>query len=189
MQSDLFIKKAIRDIAHGDRNAIGVIYDCAYKQIYSVAWSVVKNREDAEDVSQETLCEILRCASSYRGGNAKAWVLAIARNRALDLVKKQSRLTLREDMAAQTELSCAKDALEDEVICMDALQTLGDTEREVVLLRVYCNCRHKEIAQILEISVSASEKHYQRGLARLKAYYQDKEEPYETHPQTNQKHV
>lgn len=187
MQLDLICKKAIRDIASGDRDAIGVIYDRAYKQIYSVAWAVVGNHEDAEDVSQETLCEILRCASSYRGGNAKAWVLAIARNRALDLIKKQSRLCLREDVAS--DLSGAKDALEDEVICRDALQTLHDTEREVVLLRVYCRCRHREIAELLHISVAASEKHYQRGLAKLKEYFLDKEEPYEAHPQTNQKHV
>lgn len=189
MQLDLIIKKAIRDIASGDRNAIGVIYDRAYKQIYSVAWSVVKNHEDAEDVSQETLCEILRCASSYRGGNAKAWILAIARNRAVELVKKQSRLSLREDMTAETAYFCAEGTPEDEVICMDALQTLSDTEREVVLLRVYCKCRHKEIAALLDISAAASEKHYQRGLAKLKAYFLDKEESYEAHPQTNQKHV
>ena len=176
MQTDLFLKKAILDIAHGDRNAIGVIYDRAYKQIYSVAWSVVGNHEDAEDVSQETLCEILRCASAYRGGNAKAWILSIARNRALDLIKKQSRLSLREDMTSQTEPFRTESSPEDEVICMDALQSLGDTEREVVLLRVYCDCRHKEIAQILKISVSASEKHYQRGLAKLKKYFADKEE-------------
>ena len=177
MQLDLICKKAILDIASGDREAIGVIYDRAYKQIYSVAWSVVKNHEDAEDVSQETLCEILRCASAYRGGNAKAWIFAIARNRAIELVKRKSRLTLREDMTAEAEHSRAESTPEDEVICMDALRTLGDTEREVVLLRVYCKCRHKEIASLLGISAAASEKHYQRGIAKLKEYFLDKEEP------------
>ena len=176
MLLDLICKKAIMDIANGDRNAIGVIYDHAYKQIYSVAWSVVKNHEDAEDVAQETLCEILRCAPSYRGGNAKAWIFSIARYLAIGLVKKQSHLSLREDMTVETEQFRTQSTPEDEVICMDALQSLGDTEREVVLLRIYCRCRHKEIADILGISTAAAEKHYQRGIAKLKTYFADKEE-------------
>lgn len=168
---NLLCEKAIKAIAAGKPEEIGVIYHHAYRLIYSVAYGVLQNHGDAEDAAQETLCEILRCASSYRGGSAKGWILSIARHKALDAVKKQSRLYLAEEGGVLPAEGTPKDMVEDTVICLDALRSLGETEREVVVLKVYCKCRHKEIASLLGITAASSEKHYQRGLEKLRTYY------------------
>ncbi len=169
----LLCEKAIRTIASGNPNGIGVIYDHAYPLIYSVAYGILQNHADAEDVCQETLCEILRCASSYKGGSAKAWIISIARNKALNIVKKQSRLCSVEDVEPLRPSADTTEGPEERVICLDALGTLSEKEREAVILKVYCRCRHKEIAHLLDITPSASEKLYQRGLAKLRAYYEE----------------
>ena len=82
----------------------------------------------------------MSCASSYQGGSAKGWILSIARHTALDMVKKQSRIHLTEEELPAAETP--KGMVEDEVICLDALNSLGETEREVVILRVYCPFGH-----------------------------------------------
>lgn len=160
-------ENSIKAIAQGDNGAIAAIYDNMHKLIYSVAWSVLGNHEDSEDVLQNTLCEILRCASSYKGGNGRAWVLSIARNQALLLARKRALETpCGETFTAHTEENA-----ETEFIYLDALSTLKDKEREAVVLKVYCHCRHKEIAGILGVSTASAEKLYQRGIAKLKNYY------------------
>lgn len=166
---NLLCEKAIKAIAAGKPGEIGVLYDHTYRLIYSVAYGVLRNHADAEDAAQETLCKILECASSYQGGSAKGWILSIARHTALDMVKKQSRIHLTEEELPAAETP--KGMVEDEVICLDALNSLGETEREVVILRVYCKCRHKEIASLLGITAAGAEKHYQRGLEKLRRYY------------------
>lgn len=162
-------EKALKAISAGDKNALAVIYDNLNRLIYSVAWSVLNNREDAEDALQNTYCEILRSASGYKGGNAKAWVLSVARNQALNIARKRSRETPFEDFS---EYETNHSGLpESEFIYLEALSNLSDGEREAVILKTYCRCRHKEIAELLGISVSAAEKLYQRGIARLREYY------------------
>ncbi len=162
-------EKALREIAKGNNNALAMIYDKMHKLIYSVAWSVLKNHEDAEDILQNTLCEIVRSAKNYKGGNPKYWILSIARNQALTLARKKSRETPLEQLESPKETQ--KTDIESEFIYLDALSKLNSREREAVVLKVYCSLKHKEIAEILEITPSAAEKLYQRAITKLKDYY------------------
>ena len=160
-------ERAINAIANGDKSALAVIYDKMHKLIYSVARSVLGNHEDAEDALQNTLCEILRCAPGYKGGNAKTWILAVARNQSLNIARRRAYETPDSDsITARTA-----DDTESEFIYLDALSTLGEKEREAVVLKIYCHCRHKEIAVILGVSTASAEKLYQRGIAKLRDYY------------------
>lgn len=161
-------EKAIYAIAAGDKGALAVIYDKMSRQIYSAAWSVLNNHSDAEDALQNTLCEILRCAPNYKGGNARSWILAIARNQSLNIIRKR-----RNESPADIAFESEKGDIESEFIYLEALSRLNENEREAVMLKIYCRCKHKEIAEILGISVSAAEKLYQRGIEKLKKYYKE----------------
>lgn len=158
---------ALRSIAAGDKSALAVIYDKMHRQIYSAAWAVLNNHQDAEDTLQNTLCEILISADTYEGPNAKAWIISVARNQALNLLRKR-----KNEAFSPTENEKASDFnVESEFIYLDALSSLGEREREAVILKIYCKMKHKEIAALLGITPSASEKLYQRGLLKLRKYY------------------
>lgn len=158
---------ALRSIAAGDKGALAVIYDKMHRQIYSAAWAVLNNRHDAEDALQNTLCEILISAETYEGPNAKAWIISVARNQALNLLRKR-----KNEVLPLSETEKASDLnVESEFIYLDALSSLGEREREAVILKIYCKMKHKEIAALLGITPSASEKLYQRGLSKLRKYY------------------
>ncbi|MBQ3230936.1 MAG: sigma-70 family RNA polymerase sigma factor [Clostridia bacterium] len=161
-------EKAIKAIAAGDKNALTVIYDKMHRLIYSTAWAVLNNHADAEDALQNTLCEVLRCAPAYSGGSARAWILSIARNQALNMIRKRKNEALIDE-----EPKTALSSPETEFIYLEALSKLSENEREAVMLRVYCRCRHKESAEILGVSVAAAEKLYQRGIKKLRDYYKE----------------
>ncbi|MBR4950709.1 MAG: sigma-70 family RNA polymerase sigma factor, partial [Clostridia bacterium] len=84
-----------------------------------------------------------------------------------NLIRKNQKEAPAEVLSA---VSADTDA-EARYIYLEALSTLSDKEREVIVLKVYCKCKHKEIAEILDITAAASEKLYQRGVGKLKKYY------------------
>ena len=136
-------EKAVAALATGDRSALATLYDCMGRSLFSVAYAVTGNWHDAEDVLQETLLDACRTAPSYRPGtSACAWLLAIARHKALDCVRRtgvRRAETLDDDRAAEEPGFAAVEAL-------DLLRALDEEEREVVILRVYAALPYKELA-------------------------------------------
>lgn len=164
-------EKAIYGICKGDRDALSVIYERMHRPIYSLAISICGNKYDAEDVLQDTLCEVVRSAPAYRGGNARAWILGIARNLSLRTVEKRHAHAEIEDMENAAVVSSPKDALFDSYALSDAMAQLDEAEREVVVMKVIAGLTHKEIAALHGCSVDAAKRIYYRALNKLKVYF------------------
>jgi RNA polymerase sigma-70 factor (ECF subfamily) len=76
----------------GDREAVGRFVEENRQRIFSFIFSILMNKEDAEDVTQETLIKAIENISSFHGDSSlTTWVLRIGRNAALDLKRKKSR--------------------------------------------------------------------------------------------------
>lgn len=157
--------KAVTAYAKGDSEALSVIYDCMAKMIMATALAITDSREDAEDVLQDTMIVVARFAGNYqKGTNAKAWILAIARNKALDLVRERNRNLPLDEAGDMPEAEKGFEGLE----VMDMLKILDETERQLILFRLYTGLSYKEISIIMEISVAAAQKRYQRAIAKLR---------------------
>ena len=164
--------KAIVGIAEGDVNALSVLYDQLSRQIYFVAYAILKTHHDAEDVLQQTLCEIVKNAHRYRkGSNARAWVLGIARNQALNACRDRKAYISLEEAENDVRYAETDAELLSSFTMFDALRTLSGEEEQIVLLRIESGLKFKEIAELLHITVSSAEKKYQRALKKLKTYY------------------
>lgn len=163
--------RALHGIAAGNTDAVEAIYRHMAKPILFLARSVCGNAADAEDILQETICEILKCASSYNSrGNAPAWILAIARNRALMLVRsRQQTVPLDESMSAASAAGTVPP--EEYAALHDAMERLDPDERQIITMKVQLGLRHKEIAAVMNISTDASEKRYRRAVAKLNACF------------------
>ncbi|HBL83299.1 MAG: hypothetical protein A2Y17_10215 [Clostridiales bacterium GWF2_38_85] len=164
--------KAIISITEGDINALSVIYDLMSRQIYSLAMSILRNIHDAEDVLQDTLYEIVKCSHAYRkGSNAKAWVLSITRNLALKKVRNR-KITVPLDEAENTlNASVSDDTFIKPLLFFDTLKILPDDEQQIIVLKIHSGLKHKEIADVMEMSVTAVQKKYQRACKKLSAYF------------------
>lgn len=76
----------------GDKDAVGRFVEENRQRIFSFIFSILMNKEDAEDVTQETLIKAIENISSFHGDSSlTTWVLRIGRNAALDLKRKKSR--------------------------------------------------------------------------------------------------
>ena len=156
---------ALTRIARGDASALNVIYDRLAKKIFSLSFSILKEKCAAEDAMQETFLRLLRFAGEYKKGeSARAWIMAVARNAAIDLLRKR-RPTESDDalesVAVQSDFS---EAIEMNEI----LSALDDLDRDIVVLKAVDGFRFKEIGTIVGLSPDAAQKRYRRAIEKLK---------------------
>ena len=167
---NLICDRAIIEFSKGDKDALSGIYDCMARMIFSVAYAITGNYQDAENALQDTIIEITKYAHTYRGGsNAKAWILAMARHCSIDIVRKRKSIVSIEDTSTMDIPETGSDLSRLEVL--DMLSVLDGEEKQCLILRLYAKMPYKEIADIMRISVASAQKKYQRSVRKLKDYY------------------
>ncbi len=163
---------ALLKIAEGDMEALSVIYHKMGKRIFLLSLSILRDKESAEDVMQETFLKIAAEAHTYKEkSNAIAFILTIARNLSLNLLAKRRRSSSYEtSLEAGAELADS-DSAELFSELPEALSLLDTDDRQIVILKLENNMKHRDIATILGISEAACQKRYRRALEKLKNYY------------------
>lgn len=160
---------ALIRLAEGDKSALSVIYDLYGRLIMSVAYTIVEDISEAEDVLQETMIELVRYAQRYRAGsNPRAYILTVTRHRAVDAVRKRHLPTPLDE----NEEVPADDRHLEAVEVLDMLSSLSQEERQVITLHLYAGLPHRQVGRVMGISTASAEKKYQRALKKLKKYYE-----------------
>lgn len=169
-------------IAAQDDTALKRLYERTSSRLFGLALRVVRNRDAAEDVLQESFLSIWRSAGSYRASLSPpmAWLGLIVRSRALDALRK--RASDRADLMNELDDDLAK-ALEGESTNpMDAteaseqafalhqcLTRLENKQREVVSLAYLRDLSHGELAEQLQLPLGTVKTWIRRGLEQLRA--------------------
>jgi RNA polymerase sigma factor (sigma-70 family) len=146
--------------------------DCA-ADVHGYAISLLGDRSAAEDVTALAFERLYRSRSRLdRGrGTPRAWLFAIARNAALDELRRRTRqpqCELDAELAVDQHSRAALDQVERRSTVRDALSCLSLREREVVLLKFHGQLTNRELARALGISESNAGTRLCRALARLR---------------------
>lgn len=163
----------MKNVKAGDRSALRVIYEEYVGYIYSIVYQVVLNREDAEDVSSEFFIKLWKLADTYKSGKGhKAWLASIARNMAIDLLRKNKREVLVEDFADSVSENASDDEVESHVLSdislKAALDALRPAEREIVNMKIMGDFTFQEIADILKQPMGTVTWRYQNAVKKLR---------------------
>ena len=163
-------------IAEGDASAFAALYREAAPAVFAYALSVLKNRESAEDITQETFLKVRGAAHLYKKqGKPLAFLFTIARNLCLMQLRKARRVIPAEDPETlfAPEIWPAADA-EDRLVLEEAFRVLGDTERQVILLHAVTGLKHREIASLLDLPLGTVLTGYHRGIRKLRRELEEK---------------
>lgn len=141
---------------------------------YTLARYLLRDPHDAEDAVQEAYLRALKYFGSYRGGDPKAWVLAIVRNECRTKGARGRGSGVRteefdEEIHSAESPSADALALETEAreTIREALDLLPLEFREVVVLREIQGLAYQEIAGILDLPIGTVMSRLSRGRARL----------------------
>ena len=151
--------------ARGDERAIGQLYDRYGTVLYAVAYRIVGQRADAEEVVLEAFAQAWRDAPRFEAGRGSVagWLTMIARSRALDLVRARSR---RERITASAAADRPEHVARDGRVpprsrrarsittsgggrCAQALDTLSPPQRQAIELAYFEGLSQSEIAERL----------------------------------------
>lgn len=158
----------------GDRRAFDQIVERHRRQVYQVCFRFTGNHEDASDLAQESFIRAYRGLKGFKGeATLSTWLYRIAvnvcLNRAALKTPRPEPLDSREpvDTAAELpDLALFRDERAAQVRA--AIARLPEKQRVTLILRVYHDLRHDEIAGILECSIGAVKANFFHALRNLK---------------------
>jgi RNA polymerase sigma-70 factor (ECF subfamily) len=167
----------IRACAAGDRGALARLYEAASPQLFGLALRMVRRRDLAEEIVQETFLAVWRHAGSFDEGRgtAMAWLAAILRNGAIDLLRRRGReVPLDPDAAAAVpdpEPGPLDRAAESEAAraLRACLEELEAGPRRSILLAYYDGLTYEETALRVGAPIGTVKSWIRRSLLRLKS--------------------
>jgi RNA polymerase sigma-70 factor, ECF subfamily len=170
------LRELIGKVAQGDRQAFATLYDATAPQLFGVALRIIRRRDVAEEVLQESFVAVWQRAADYApaGGAPLTWLTSIVRNRAIDQLRRNG--SRGEDRSASEETLlglAAGDAYRaDRGAELGALQRcLGELEsqpRRAVLLAYLYGLTHEELAARLGAPMGTIKSWVRRSVERLK---------------------
>lgn len=169
--TDRQFEENISRICRNDREGLRNIYEDYGSLIYSVVLEVLKNREDAEDAASEFFIRLWDIAGSYRAGTGhRAWMITIARNLAVDVVRKRKRECLSAEIPdyLQTGEDFPEERLCQKLSLEQAMNTLKEEEREIVNLKIMGELTFREIAAVLKKPQGTVAWCYRTAMRKLK---------------------
>ena len=120
---------------------------------------------DADDCFQETFMAALKSYERMDGRNPRAWVLTIARNKALDHHRARARRPIPSDEIPERAAPANTDPDPD---LWRAVGELPDRQRAAVALRFACDLRYREVAAAMGTSADAARRNVHEGLRKLR---------------------
>jgi RNA polymerase sigma-70 factor (ECF subfamily) len=146
-------------MAAGDSSALAALYDETAAVVHGLVRRIVQDDQAGEEVTGDVFLQAWRQAFRYEAGrgSALAWLLAIARTRAIDRIRvRRAWRGAEEPIASATNLPCGRPGPEDLYSAAErrgrvqgALGDLPAEQREVVELAYYGGLSHVEIAEEL----------------------------------------
>lgn len=158
-------KNLIESACKGDQQSMYRLYKLYVQAMYNTCVRMVSNQYDAEDIIQESFVSAFNNLSRFRGDSSfGSWLKRIVINKSITFLRKKKyefteidnlHLVIDEDENEMPEIEPAK--------VHESIKTLPEKARVVLNLYLLEGYRHKEIAEMLDISESTSKSQYQRA--------------------------
>ena len=173
----------------GNEQAFKTLVERYLKQIYSFTYRMTGTAGDAEDATQETFVKVWQKISRYKMTNTfKSWVFAIARNTAIDRLRKK-KVSVFSDFEDATgkntfvenltdpEMLPAKliEKAEQKGLLDKGLLGLSPEDREILTLHYGEDLTFEAIGKIVQKPLNTVKSRHRRALARLREYFEQHE--------------
>lgn len=185
----------VRRICAGDKSGLKDIYEAYMPYLYTTIFYVLQNKENAEDVTSDFFIKFWTLAEDYKPGNGhKGYLATIARNMAIDYLRKHKREVLVDgfeenkdrnrgdkenaapipDSPEEASLSSGwqSSTVENDVVAQislkEAMEHLKPEEKEIIHMKVMGDLTFKEISNILNVPMGTVTWRYREGIEKLR---------------------
>ena len=166
----------LAEIAKGDAAAFERLYGATRAKLYGVLLRILGRPELADEVMQEAYLKVWKSAASFDPAVASpiTWMVAIARNRAIDIVRKRGEASIEDEpealsVAADTPPPLARREMTEELKrLLTCLGKLDPEKQRIVLLAYYSGWSREQLARKLDIPVNTIKTWLRRSLLEIR---------------------
>lgn len=170
--------ESIASIARGDRLALAALYDRHSRLVYSLAFRILRDTGDAEEVVQDVFTQVWRQSARYdpSRGNLAAWLATLTRSRAIDRLRRRHARpdAIGEPVDAGSVVDPAERA-DDQLLSSSraatvraAMDELPFVQRTAIELAFFEGLTYVEVAQRLETPIGTIKTRIRQGLLTLR---------------------
>ena len=167
-----------------DAEAFAALYDRHGRAAYSLAYRIMGDKQEAEDVVQDAFIRVWRSAGGYRvgRGSVRTWILSIVHNRGIDQIRSRaSRGRVQDKVEASAPTSepseafaeTWKNAQQEQV--REALNTLPQEQVQILELAYFSGYTHIEIAERLDLPLGTVKGRMRLGLKKIRSYFESRD--------------
>ena len=165
----------VEKMQEGDASGLEALMDRYIPYVSTVVWNILRGAmpaEDGEEVVSDVFLAAWEQAGDLQPGRVKAWLGAVARHKAKNKLRQRGRtLPLEDDMMdipGPGDPAGEVERAEEQALVRRALQSLGEPDREIFLLRYYLYQPVKEVASAMRLNESTVKTRLRRGRFKLK---------------------
>ncbi len=172
------VASLLEKIQEGDREAFMTIVKLYQQKVFVMAYSILRDREDALDAVQETFLRLYQKAGLYRPGNSfQGWLLQMAKNISIDSYRKHQRKRREwETTKPLDEIPVAAEPARDgdstssdlRAAFARSVDTLAERQKLVFIMRHYNELQFNEISETLKISIGTAKSLHFKAVQNLR---------------------
>lgn len=164
----------IAGLTHHDESALRALVDAHGRFVYGKALQILRMPQLAEEVAQDTLLLLWWEPDRYvpARGSLGAFLVGVARYKAIDLVRREETLRSRESLlvksAAAFEAPSADHGVDDAIVVREAISQLPVAKREAIFLAYYGGLTYQQVAQALDVPEGTVKTRIRDSLIKLR---------------------
>ncbi len=166
----------IQAIAKGDKNSFSMLYERFSEKVYNTGLSYTKNKEDAEEITQDVFVKIYKSAATFKGESSlNTWIYRIAVNTSLNYLKKKNRFTFLKNTFTTSQSidfehpGVLMENRENAAALYKAMDCLPNNQKTAFILSYIEDLPRQEVADIMEVSLKAVESLLQRAKKNMRS--------------------
>lgn len=163
------IKNIIESIKTGNKSGVEELYKKYNKLVYGIAFSILKNKDDAEDIVQIVYTKIYTLDTEKLPTDKEfSWLYSVTKNETLTYLKKQKTNVNIDEIYSVEDKNQDIEKIIDSIEYNKLISKLNDKEKEIVSLKILGELSFEEISKVVEEPVSTVKWRYYKSLHSLK---------------------
>lgn len=163
------INELFEKFKSGNKEVLEEIYNKYQKIIYGIAFSILKNKDDAEDIVQTVFIKLHTLdTSKLPGRNPLSWLYTLTKNKALQFLRKQKNNIDLDSLYDLEDTDNEINKLIDKETYNKLISKLSSKEKEIISLKIISNLSFKQISQLLGEKTGTIKWRYYKAIYNLK---------------------
>lgn len=163
------INQLFEEFKNGNKEVLEEIYNKYHKTIYGIAFSILKNKDDSEDIVQSVFIKIHTLDNSkLPKENVSSWLYTLTKNEALQFLRKQKSNIDLDSIYDLVDNNNEIDKLINKETYNKLISKLNPKEKEIVSLKIISNLSFEEISQLLGEKIGTVKWRYYKSIYALR---------------------